>query len=134
MAERLTGGCYCGAVRYEVEGVLFDQTLRHCAICRRTTGSPAVAWFSVRPHAFRFTASQPVAFASTAYGLRRFCRGCGVQLTFADDRLDEIDVTTATLDAPELAAPRDQTWTSSRIGWMASLPTLPAFDASRIEA
>ena len=63
VAETLTGGCYCGAVRYEVTGQRFDQTLCHCAICRRTTGAPVVAWLSVRPDDFRLTAGAPTAFS-----------------------------------------------------------------------
>ena len=133
-AETLTGGCYCGAVRYEVRGRGSEPPRCHGARRRRRPGAPGVAWLSVRPDDFRLTAGEPTAFASTPHGLRRFCRVCGAQLTFQDDRLDEIDVTAATLDHPERAAPSDQTWTASRIGWMASLETLPTFDRSRVEA
>ena len=48
----LTGGCHCGAVRYEVRGPVFAPNLCHCDICRGTTGAPCVAWFSVHPTAF----------------------------------------------------------------------------------
>ncbi len=43
----LKSGCFCGAIRYEMAGAPFDQTSCHCLICRRTTGAPFVAWFSV---------------------------------------------------------------------------------------
>ena len=33
-----TGGCLCGAVRYEVHGPLRDVVLCHCSECRRWTG------------------------------------------------------------------------------------------------
>jgi len=39
----LTGGCYCGYLRYDVFGQPFDETVCHCSIYRRTTGAPFVA-------------------------------------------------------------------------------------------
>lgn len=37
--NRLTGGCYCGAVRYTVADVFDYALICHCSNCRRTTGS-----------------------------------------------------------------------------------------------
>jgi hypothetical protein len=47
-SNMLTGGCFCGDIRYAVTGSPFHPTNCHCSICRRTTGAPFVAWFSVR--------------------------------------------------------------------------------------
>ena len=33
-----TGGCLCGAVRYEVNGKLRDVLECHCSMCRRVHG------------------------------------------------------------------------------------------------
>ena len=115
----LTGGCFCGAVRYEVHGTPFHETNCHCAICRRTTGAPFVTWFSVRSSDFRFTNGMPNRFNSTEKGARSFCPCCGTQLTFEHSRSpDEIDVTTCSLDDPNLLPPRDNTRTSSRLRWL----------------
>ena len=115
----LTGGCFCGAIRYEADGPPFHETNCPCSICRRTTGAPFVAWFSVPLRAFRFVEGEPARFRSSAQGVRSFCRQCGTQLTFAHaDFPDEIDVTTGSLDDPELVPSRDNTHTSSRIAWI----------------
>src|SRR5262249_38242564 len=58
----LQGGCFCGRIRYEVAGRPFHETNCHCSICRRTTGAPFVAWFSVRPSEFRFVEGDPSHF------------------------------------------------------------------------
>ena len=130
----LRGGCFCGAIRYELDGDPFNATFCHCSICRRTTGAPVVAWFSVkRPH-LRWLAGTPMSFASSALGTRTFCGRCGTQLTFAHrDFPDDVDVTTASLDDPAAVPPVDHTRTSSRIAWMHLCDDLPAFAEAREE-
>ncbi len=114
----LSGGCYCGAIRYEATGEPFNATNCHCSICRGTTGAPFVSWFSVRPHAFRIVRGKPERFHSSETGVRGFCRRCGTQLTFQMSGLDEIDITTASLDDPEQVPPSDNVRTSSRLVWV----------------
>ncbi len=116
---QLQGGCYCGRIRYEADGEPFDRCCCHCTMCRRTTGAPFVAWFTVRRAEFRFTKGEPARFASSARGLRSFCPTCGTQLTFqyADDS-DEIDVTTASLDDPEAVAPLDHIYSDTMLSWI----------------
>jgi hypothetical protein len=97
----LQGGCFCGRIRYEVTGIPFHETNCHCSICRRTTGAPFVAWFSVRPSEFRWLSGRPSRFRSSAQATRSFCAHCGTQLTFEDlGYPDEIDVTTSSLNRP----------------------------------
>ncbi len=49
---KLTGGCHCGAIRYEVEGEPLTHALCHCSDCRRHSGAPMVGWnhVSLRGH------------------------------------------------------------------------------------
>ena len=64
----MTGGCFCGFVRYRADGAPFDETNCHCTICRRTSGAPFVAWFSVARADFAFIAG---ARAVSIVGPRR---------------------------------------------------------------
>jgi hypothetical protein len=128
----LQGGCFCGRVRYEVSGVPFHETSCHCSMCRRTAGAPFVAWFSVRRPEFRLLAIEPTRFRSSSKATRSFCPNCGTQLTFEDDNWpDEIDVTISSLDDPQVVAPRDQTWVSSKLAWISLDDGLPAFPQAR---
>jgi hypothetical protein len=128
----LKGGCYCGKIRYEATGLPFHETICHCSICRRTSGAPFVAWFSVRTAEFRFVFGSPKQFRSTPEGMRSFCGDCGTPLTFQRvDCMDEIDITTCSLDDPEAAAPRDHTRASSRLKWVRVGDDLPEYPESR---
>jgi hypothetical protein len=44
----ITGGCHCGAVRYEAVGEALTHALCHCSDCRRSAGAPMVAWTMYR--------------------------------------------------------------------------------------
>jgi hypothetical protein len=130
----LKGGCFCGWVRYETVGTPFDETNCHCSMCRRTTGAPFVAWFSVPRSQFRLVCGEPTRFKSTTKGTRSFCPQCGTQLTFEhEDFLGEIDVTTCTLDDPERVPPKDHTRTSSKLSWVKLADQLPEHQESRQE-
>ena len=130
----LKGGCFCGQIRYEAAGSTFSETNCHCSICRRTTGAPFVTWFSVARSHFRLVGGEPVRFRSSAKARRSFCPRCGTQLTFEhEDFLDEIDVTTCSLDDPDVLPPRDDIHTSSKLSWIHLTDGLPRHHESRQE-
>lgn len=114
----LLGGCYCGAVRYAAAEQAFHQTICHCPTCRRVSGAPHVAWFSVARAAYRVTAGTPAQFASSPGVMRSFCGACGTPLSYArSDCPEEIDITTCSLDQPEALAPQDHTFSMYRLSW-----------------
>lgn len=133
MGETVTGGCLCGAVRYQVRLPVLNAGYCHCRMCQRAAGAPAVAWLTVPRTAFAFTRGDPAVFRSSPRGLRRFCGACGTPLTFEfpEDMppdtpgLHDIDVTVASLDTPEAVPPDHHSWTSSRIGWFDTVDRLP---------
>lgn len=130
----LQGGCFCGAVRYVVDGEPFNSTLCHCSDCRRSAGAPAVAWFSARMEQVRFTKGNPATYRSSEQVLRGFCASCGTTLSYQDGRYpDEIDIATASLDDPEAAPPRDHTFAGERLSWMHTGDGLPAYPRTRSE-
>lgn len=130
----LTGGCFCKRVRYEAGGAPFNETVCHCTMCRGTTGAPMVAWFSVKRTQYRVVAGSPARFHSSERASRTFCSHCGTQITFEDDdHAEELDVTIASLDDPNAARPRDQTFVRSRLSWVHMDDGLPQFARRRSE-
>lgn len=127
-----TGGCFCGAVRYEAEGPVRNSTWCHCSMCRRLCGAPSVAWFSVARGCFRYVRGRPFSFHSSQGVTREFCGDCGTQLTFADERSpSELDITTCSLDVPEALPPQDHTFAGSRLHWEPVCDDLPRYLRTR---
>src|SRR4029077_19549434 len=81
MADKpATGGCLCGAVRYEVKGPLRQVIACHCTMCRRTTGSYVHATAAMLAD-FRLTAEEGLAwYRSSPKAQRGFCKICGAHL------------------------------------------------------
>lgn len=128
------GGCACGALRYEVDGPGFNPTLCHCIDCRRASGAPALAWFSVPTTALRWIHGMPAFRRSSAQARRAHCAACGTQLAWQGDaHQEEIDLATATLDDPALAPPADHTFVSQRLPWLRLDDGLPAYARTRSE-
>jgi hypothetical protein len=131
----LTGGCYCGTIRYQTPGPVSNQANCHCLMCRRTTGAPCVAWFTVPREHFHLLSGTPTTFRSSNHATRSFCAVCGTQISFADDSLPaEIDITTCSLDDPLQAPPRHHIFTDSQVGWLRLGDGLPRFHRSKSEA
>jgi hypothetical protein len=54
-AKCYTGGCLCGALRYEAVGEPLGSGHCYCADCRRASGSGFVPFMSFKAAAVRFT-------------------------------------------------------------------------------
>jgi len=130
----LSGGCFCGAIRYQVGGSPFHETLCHCSICRRTSGAPFVAWASFPRAGLRFISGVPARFQSSERAWRSFCAACGTPLAFEHrDYPGEVDITLCSLDDPESIPPQDHTYIDSRLGWVDRIDALVRYAQAREE-
>lgn len=95
-----TGGCCCGAVRFELHGQTTGVTYCHCSKCRRWHGHVG-AYTAVDRQDFRFTEQRGLAWYAASDTVRRgFCRDCGSTLFF-DNRDDaKLALCPGAVDAP----------------------------------
>lgn len=127
----LKGRCFCGAVRYESAASPSEETACHCSICRRTTGAPFVAWFTV-PLSSLTISGETTTFQSSPTASRSFCPKCGTQIMFQSSHHPEsVDLTTCSLEDPEQVPPIDHTFDGSRLGWVKLADELPVFPKAR---
>ena len=115
----LRGGCFCRAVRYEIDAAPTNQTICHCTMCRHAAGAPRWRGSRVPPDSVRFVAGEPQRFKSSEHATRSFCPDCGTTLTYQSTRTSgDLDITTCSLDEPDQAAPRDHTFVRSKLSWV----------------
>lgn len=123
---RLSGGCLCGAVRYELTGPVEQLCFCHCTSCRRAAGATPVAWGTVATQRLAIVRGALARFRSSPPVVRGFCAACGTTLSYEHAaRPAEIDVTLASLDDPAALAPERHLWVSDRIAWGALDDGLP---------
>lgn len=78
----LTGECFCGKVRYQIDGRVFDARSCHCSRCRKIFSSQASAYALVNASEFRWLSGEDLLtnFESMpGFGVR-FCSQCGSTL------------------------------------------------------
>ena len=75
----LTGGCGCGAVRFELDAPPLVAVYCHCTRCQRRSGTNAGASARVDPASFRLVAGEEQLRAWQADGglEKVFCGACG---------------------------------------------------------
>jgi len=126
----ITGGCHCGAIRYQADGQALMHALCHCKDCRRHAGAPMVGWSMYRQDGVKVTTGAPKVYASSEHGRRHFCPECGTGLFYSNDAVlpGIIDIQSATMDDPDLIRPQAHMQVAERIGWMAHAHELPTFE------
>lgn len=96
--EKVSGGCLCGAVRYELTPPLRPVVACHCGQCRRTSGH-YVSATGVPRQRFALTNSEGLQwYRSSQRAERGFCRRCGSSLFWSADALDTISIMAGTID------------------------------------
>ena len=130
--KRYTGGCLCGALRYEAEGEPLYMGYCYCPDCRKTSGSGFVPFMGFSASALRFS-GETRAFASrSARGtdaVRNSCPICG-SLVFGGvvGRDDEHTIYAGTLDDPSFFRPSIAIFTRGRPAWAFLPPGLIPFE------
>lgn len=93
-----TGGCLCGAVRYQIAGHLRAVVLCHCTQCRRSTGH-FMAATAARHRDFRLIEATELRwYVSSDCARRGFCARCGSTLFWQGEGRDYVSIAAGTLD------------------------------------
>ncbi|HEV8702819.1 MAG TPA: GFA family protein [Candidatus Polarisedimenticolia bacterium] len=128
------GGCFCGAVRYEVNGDPGISTHCHCEHCRRTSGAAFLTWVECPAAGFSFTMGTPGSFQSRPGVTRSFCTSCGTPLTYRHvDTPGTVDVTVCSLDEPARVTPQDHVYHDGKLPWVRLADGLPTYRRRRAD-
>ncbi|MDN5005489.1 GFA family protein [Bradyrhizobium sp. GCM10027634] len=112
----LSGGCACGAVRYELADEPIFQLICHCADCRRASGSEFAKVLFAAADRLSMLGSElklfPVRASSGRTMNRGFCENCGSLVTINRPEIPQIEFLQAgSLDDPSLFTPATEVFT-----------------------
>jgi hypothetical protein len=137
-AERHTGGCVCGRVRFEAAGAPAWACYSHCTECRGATGAPVTLWVGFPAVRVTWIGERTVRPGVGAVG-RGIVGGCGAPVSYADATIpgDEVYLAIGAVDEPGRIAPEAHAFWASRLPFVAfhdALPKYPTFSRRRVGA
>jgi hypothetical protein len=129
----LTGGCLCGALRYEITGGTGIAGLCYCGDCRKASGSGFIPFVGVARANVRFSGRAAQCRSISRSGreaVRNFCAVCH-SLVFGGelDESDRFTIYAGSLDDPSAFRPTIAIFVRDRPAWAPVPPGLTLFDA-----
>ncbi len=128
-----TGGCACGAIRYESTAAPVFMVHCHCRDCQRSSGGPFSSFAVVPKDALkilqgtlRYHASPSEMGGQTHRG---FCPECGTPIMGGPDGVPHIvAIRSGSLDDPSWFSPQVDVWTDDAHGWDHMNPAVAKFE------
>ena len=131
MAQTLTGGCLCGAVRYKVSADFIFSGKCYCEDCRKTSGSGHGSVYAVPEQAVSVTGKLTEFTKAGGSGqsiTRRFCPVCGSRISSMAAVMPGVMMLTASsLDEPETFVSQMSIFTSRAPSWDRPPSDTPSF-------
>jgi hypothetical protein len=131
-ARLYTGGCLCGAVRYEARGEPVYAGHCYCSDCRKASGSGFAPFMGFAASALRFSGETRVFTCKAANGGdadRNFCPVCG-SLVFGGivGEVDQHTIYAGSLDDPSRFYPTMVIFNRDRPEWALLPPGVTVFE------
>jgi hypothetical protein len=128
----ITGGCYCKALRYIVEGEPIASLQCHCRECQYITGGNPNVIMVMPFDGFQFTQGKPESFTRSDLErpvTRYFCGTCGTGIgTRSPLRPNAIILKVGTFDDPSIFRPGAAIFTIDRQPFHHIPKDIPAFE------
>ena len=129
---KISGGCLCGAVRYESSAPPIVTRACWCRVCKFIGAGSGTVNTCFRTETFtRHGETRDYAGIADSGNLmhRRFCPTCGTHLySEAESRPQLVFVRVGTLEDPNLAVPAMTIWTSQAPDWACISEQLPRIE------
>ena len=130
--KALTGGCLCGAVRYEATGEPDNAGHCYCGDCRKASGSGFIPFMSYRTNAVRLSGKTLQFISKSARGgdsVRNSCPVCGGLVLGGDvEKGDSLTIYAGSLDDASAFRPRIAIFIRDRPDWAPIPPGLTPFE------
>lgn len=121
MSGSRTGGCLCGAIRFELAEAPVGAGYCHCTRCQRRTGTAASAQAVVAPGSVRWLSGEDEIrywWPENGGNGKGFCPSCGSRLCSKRPGADEVAaIRLGAFDADPGVRPTLRQWVSSAAAW-----------------
>lgn len=122
-----TGGCLCGAVRYEIVGPLRRVVYCHCEQCRKTSGHFVAATACATDHLHITDDTDLCWYRSSPEAQRGFCSTCGSSLFWQPEHGEYVAVMAGAIDAPTGLSSREHIYVADASDYYSLTDGLPQF-------
>ena len=127
-----TGGCRCGAVRFEAAAQPHHISYCHCVDCRKVSGAPVSAFVGFMAEEVAIRGDVLVTYQNGTV-TRSFCGVCGTPIAYQDLRLaDSIYFTLGAMDAPEKYRPTLHAYVRQQLPFVHMPDGLPRYPHSSV--
>ena len=131
----MSGSCYCGNCRWEVNGEPNWVGTCHCESCRRNCSAPFTTFFGINNPCWKWTGCTPKALATSAGVTRYFCPDCGSPMAYHNVKWDdETHFYVASLDYPAELVPQFHVHWQEKLPWITLSDDLPKYATSTDDA
>jgi len=130
----VTGGCLCGAIKYEMRNPLQFARNCHCSMCRKVTGGAFATWAYVAVDNFRWTSGEEQLgrYQSSQEVTRTFCKVCGSTMQYVDNQTfqDAFGLALGSVDGYPGCMPMRHVMVGSKAPWFEITDHLPQSEAA----
>lgn len=132
MSEIITGGCQCGAIRYEFSGPVPPAYACHCGECKKQSASAFSMSLPMEYDKLRVEGT-PISFTTIAHSGRTkhnyFCEKCGTRVWHSGSfPPGSITLKVGSLDDPSGIVPLGHLWVSKKQPGIELDPASEQFD------
>lgn len=121
----ITGGCLCGAIRYEATRAPHSAGYCHCTMCQKGLGNLFGTFVSFRTTYFRYLSDKPTWYVCDDKIERGFCGTCGSPIAWQKPDTDYVVIWYGTLDDRETYMPEKHLWADTKLSWVDIQSHLP---------
>lgn len=130
--QEITGGCFCGKVRYTIGEPILKGGICYCTQCQKISGGSSWPFVVVKGDSFKISGDTFKEFtrkgASGKNVRAGFCSECSTTIMGRPELWPDIrTISASTLDNPDLFHIEMQVWTEDAPSWATLDRNIPIF-------